>query len=77
MNDDGEDGVALILMLALAHEGQQEKDGAPHPYQEMTPTLLRRKLLLRAIKLTRVVLVFVQHNLPFICSSRENCTDDL
>ncbi|ETP13903.1 hypothetical protein F441_11084 [Phytophthora nicotianae CJ01A1] len=25
MNDDGEDGVALILMLALAHEGQQEK----------------------------------------------------
>ncbi|ETI39691.1 hypothetical protein F443_14728, partial [Phytophthora nicotianae P1569] len=40
MNDDGEDGVALILMLALAHEGQQEKDGAPHPYEEMTPTLL-------------------------------------
>ncbi|ETL90115.1 hypothetical protein L917_11071 [Phytophthora nicotianae] len=38
MNDD--DGVVLIIMLALAHEGQEEKDGAPHPYQEMTSTLL-------------------------------------
>ncbi|ETP28415.1 hypothetical protein F442_22291 [Phytophthora nicotianae P10297] len=26
MNDDGKDGVVLILMLALAHEGPQEKD---------------------------------------------------
>ncbi|ETL30137.1 hypothetical protein L916_16849, partial [Phytophthora nicotianae] len=25
MNDDGKDGVVLILMLALAHEGPQEK----------------------------------------------------
>ncbi|ETM36587.1 hypothetical protein PPTG_03862 [Phytophthora nicotianae INRA-310] len=182
MNDDGKDGVVLILMLALAHEGPQEKDerqrgqnyltradlhpearygttweaiygagndrafitttgfdvscfhcllscfeprlvlkdGAPHPYQEMTSTLLvnpgrivalflllqrsawrstisvlpcpsrllhvqqaaklflqRRQLSLRAIKLIRGVLVIVQHNLPFVCSSWENRTDDL
>ncbi|ETN24891.1 hypothetical protein PPTG_01062 [Phytophthora nicotianae INRA-310] len=48
-----------------------------HVQQATKLFLQRRKVSLRAIKLIHVVLVVVQHNLPFVCSSWENYTADL
>ncbi|ETP25965.1 hypothetical protein F441_01226 [Phytophthora nicotianae CJ01A1] len=48
-----------------------------HVQQAAKLFLQRRKVSLRAIKLIHVVLVVVQHNLPFVCSSWENYTADL
>ncbi|ETN15081.1 hypothetical protein PPTG_07282 [Phytophthora nicotianae INRA-310] len=48
-----------------------------HVQQDAKLFLQRRKVSLCAIKLIRVVLVVVQHNLPLVCSSWKNFIDDL